>query len=96
MWERASALADTIKHQNELKGEQKAIADGSADTAQRIFVLQEKNKKIEESILFTQRTRAHIGDAMADRQIRARTLEKAGNNALIETLVRQKAIRGCC
>lgn len=93
LWDRvASALADTINKQNELRGAQKAIADGSADTAQRIFVLQEKNKKIEENILFTQRTRAQIGDAMADRQIRAMTLEKAGNNALIETLVRQKSL----
>ena len=85
-------MADTINKSNELKGAQKAIADGSADTEQRIFVLQEKNKKIEENILFTQRTRAQIGDAMADRQIRAMTLEKAGNNALIETLVRQKSL----
>jgi len=88
----ATALADVIAKQNELRGAKEAVEKNTATADQRIRVLENEIVELEKRRTLIQQNRYRVGEALSNEQIKSATIEIGQKQALIESLQRSKAI----
>jgi hypothetical protein len=88
----ATALADVIAKQNELRGAKEAVENNSATADQRIIVLENEIVELEKKRTLIRQNSYRVGEKLSAEQIKSTTIEIGQKQALIESLQRSKAI----
>lgn len=92
LWDKvATALADVIAKQNELRGAKEAVKENTATIAQRILVLEQEKKELE-ALARTNKQYGEDGKEVFTGQSKQDALNIANKQALIDSLKRSKAI----
>lgn len=87
----ATALADVIAKQNELRGAKEAVKEGSATIAQRILILEQEKKELE-ALARINKQYGEDGKEVFTGQSKQDALNIANKQALIDSLKRSSAI----
>ena len=93
LWDKvATALADVIAKQNELRGAKEAVEKNTATADQRILVLENEIVELEKRRTLIRQNSYRVGEKLSAEQIKSTTIEIGQKQALIESLQRSKAI----
>ena len=87
----ATALADVIAKQNELRSAKDAVKEGSATIAQRILILEQEKKELE-ALARTNKQYGEDGKEVFTGLSKQYALDIANKQALIDSLKKSKAI----
>lgn len=92
LWDKvATALADVIAKQNELRGAKEAVKENTATIAQRILVLEQEKKELE-ALARTNKQYGEDGKEVFTGQSKQDALNIANKQALIDSLKRSSVI----
>lgn len=88
----ATALADVIAKQNELRGAKEAVENNTATADQRIIVLENEIVELEKKRTLIRQNSSRVGEKLSAEQIKSTTIEIGLKQSLIESLQRSGAI----